>query len=199
MKELIFATHNLNKTREIKDLIGIKYKLLCLDDLGYNEEIIENQLSIEGNAAEKAMIIHNLFHKNCFADDTGLEVDALNGQPGVFSARYAEHTGDLNPGENVSEANIRKLLTLMRWKKNRKARFRTIIALIYEGEKFFFDGIVNGSILEHKKGENGFGYDPVFIPDGFDKTFAELTLSQKNKISHRAIAIHKLVEFLENR
>lgn len=199
MKELIFATHNLNKIREIQDLIGTKYKIMCLDDLGYREEIIENQMSIEGNATEKAILIYNIFHKDCFADDTGLEVEALDGQPGVFSARYAEHTGELKPGENVSDANIRKLLTLMKGKENRKARFRTIMALIYEGKKFFFEGLVNGHIMEKRRGENGFGYDPVFKPVSFNETFAEMTMRQKNRISHRAIAISKLVQFLQQR
>lgn len=199
MKELIFATHNQNKIREIEDLIGKKYKILCLDDLGYKVEIPENQASIEGNAADKARLIYNLFHKDCFADDTGLEVEILDGQPGVFSARYAEHTGELKPGENVSAANIRKLLALMKGKENRKARFRSIIVLIYEGKEFLFEGIVNGRIIEKKRGDNGFGYDPVFVPSGFEQTFAEMTLQQKNKISHRAIAINKLVEFLVDR
>lgn len=196
MKELIFATHNLNKIREVQYLIGTEYKILCLDDLGYKEEILENQMSIEGNAAEKATFIYNLFKKDCFADDTGLEVEALNGQPGVFSARYAEHTGEFNPGENISDANIRKLLALLKGKDNRKARFRTIIALVYNGKKFLFEGIVNGCIMDKKSGENGFGYDPVFKPVGFDQTFSEMTLQQKNSISHRAMAISKLVEFL---
>jgi XTP/dITP diphosphohydrolase len=199
MRELIFATHNLNKIREIRDLIGTKCKILCLDDIGYKEEIPENQMSIEGNATEKARLINNLFHKDCFADDTGLEVEILDGQPGVFSARYAEHTDDLMPGENISETNIRKLLTLMKGKENRKARFRTIVALFYKGQKFLFEGIVNGRIIEKKRGTDGFGYDPVFKPEGFDLTFAEMTMQQKNKISHRAIAINRLVEFLIDR
>lgn len=177
-------------------MIGNRCKILCLSDMDYKEEIPEIQMTIEGNAAEKARIIYNLFHRDCFADDTGLEVEILNGQPGVFSARYAEHTGDINPGENVSEANIRKLLSLMKDKKNRNARFRSIIALIYEGKEFLFEGIVNGRIMEEKRGNNGFGYDPVFVPCGFEQTFAEMTLKQKNKISHRAMAINKLLKFI---
>ena len=199
MKELIFATHNPNKINEINDLIGNRYRILCLDDIDYREEIPENQMTIEGNATAKAELIYNMFHKDCFADDTGLEVEILDGQPGVFSARYAEHTGDLKPGENVSEANIRKLLALMKDKENRKARFRSVIALIFEGRHFLFEGKVNGKIIEKKRGYNGFGYDPIFVPLGFDQTFAEMTLQQKNKISHRAIAINKLVEFLADR
>jgi len=199
MKELIFATHNPNKINEIHDLIGNRYRILCLDDIDYREEIPENQMTIEGNATAKAELIYNMFHKDCFADDTGLEVEILDGQPGVFSARYAEHTGDLKPGENVSEANIRKLLALMKDKENRKARFRSVIALIFEGRHFLFEGKVNGQIIKKKRGYNGFGYDPIFVPLGFDQTFAEMTLQQKNKISHRAIAINKLVEFLADR
>jgi XTP/dITP diphosphohydrolase len=198
MKELVFATNNLNKVREIQDLIGNKFRILGLNDIGYHKEIIENQMNIEGNAEEKANLIFNLFHINCFADDTGLEVEALDGQPGVFSARFAECTGELNQGEDISEANIRKLLKLMKDKENRKARFRTVISLILDGKKFFFEGIVNGHIMEKKEGGNGFGYDPVFKPAGFNQTFAELTLQQKNKISHRAIAINKMMEFLLN-
>lgn len=197
MKELIFATHNLNKIREIQDLIGKRYKILSLDEIDYKEEIPENQTSIEGNAADKARLIYNLFHQNCFADDTGLEVEILGGQPGVFSARYAEFTGDLRPGENISEANIRKLLALMKGETNRKARFRSVIATIYDGREYLFEGIVNGRIIEEKRGNNGFGYDPVFVPEGYDQTFAEMDLQQKNKISHRAIAINKLMEFLK--
>jgi XTP/dITP diphosphohydrolase len=198
MKELIFATHNLHKIREIQDLIGSRFKILSLDDMGYKEEIKENQMNIEGNAEEKARLIFNLFHIDCFADDTGLEVEALDGQPGVFSARFADITGERNPGEDISKANIRKLLRLMGGKANRKARFRTVIALILEGERYLFEGIVNGHIIEEVKGRNGFGYDPVFQPEGFNQTFAEMTLQEKNKISHRAEAIHKLVEFLCN-
>jgi XTP/dITP diphosphohydrolase len=196
MKELIFATHNLNKIREIQHLIEEKFRILSLDDIGYIEEIPENKTNIEGNALEKAMTIYELFHADCFADDTGLEVEALNGQPGVISARFADYTGERNPGEDISNANIRKLLRLMKGTKSSQARFRTVIALIQGGQKFLFEGIVNGNILETKRGTNGFGYDPVFQPSGYNKTFAEMTLEQKNKISHRAIAVKKLTEFL---
>lgn len=196
MKELIFATHNLNKIREIQHLIGEKFRILSLDDIGYTGEIPENKENIEGNALEKAMKIYELFRADCFADDTGLEVETLNGQPGVISARFADYTGERNPGENISDANIRKLLRLMNGQANRQARFRTIIALILDGKRFLFEGIVNGYILEIKRGINGFGYDPVFQPDGHNQTFAEMTLEQKNSISHRAIAVNKLAEFL---
>jgi len=198
MQELVFASHNLNKIREIQDLMGNKFRILGLNDIGYHEEIDENQMNIEGNAEEKAKLVFNLLHVDCFADDTGLEVEALDGQPGVFSARFAESTGERDQGEDISEANIRKLLKLMKDKENRKARFRTVIVLILDGNKFFFEGIANGHIIEKKKGRNGFGYDPVFKPIGFNKTFAEMSLKQKNEISHRAVAINKLVEFLLN-
>jgi XTP/dITP diphosphohydrolase len=196
MKELIFATHNLNKIKEIKHLIGDKIRILSLDDIGYTAEIPEDKTSIEGNAIEKAIRIYELFHADCFADDTGLEVEALNGQPGVISARFAEYTGERNQGENISDANIRKLLRLMKGMTNRQARFRTFISLILDGEKFLFEGIVDGNIIEMKRGTNGFGYDPVFQPTGHNQTFAEMTLEQKNRISHRAMAINKLAEFL---
>ncbi len=196
MKELIFATHNLNKVREIQHLIGKKFRILSLDDIGYTADIPEDKTNIEGNAMEKASRIYELSHADCFADDTGLEVKALNGQPGVISARFAEYTGERNPEENISDANIRKLLRLMKGMANRQARFRTIIALIRGGQRFLFEGIVNGKIIEMKRGTSGFGYDPVFQPAGHKQTFAEMTLEQKNSISHRAIAINKLAEFL---
>jgi XTP/dITP diphosphohydrolase len=196
MKRLIFATHNLNKIREIQHLIGERFTILSLDDIGYTAEIPENKENIEGNAMEKATKIYELFYADCFADDTGLEVEILNGQPGVISARFADYTGERNPGEDISDANIRKLLRLMKGQTNRQARFRTVIALILHGKRFLFEGIVSGHILEMKRGENGFGYDPVFQPEGHNQTFAEMTLDQKNGISHRAIAIKRLSEFL---
>jgi len=199
MIELIFATHNLNKIREIQDLTANKFRIIGLNDIGYHEEIPENKTDIEGNAEQKVIAIYNLFHTDCFADDTGLEVESLNGQPGVLSARFSECTGDRRPGEDISEANIKKLLKLMRDKEDRNARFRTVIALILDGSKYFFEGTVSGQILEEKRGTNGFGYDPIFIPEGFNRTFAEMSLQQKNKISHRAMAINKLVGFLLER
>jgi XTP/dITP diphosphohydrolase len=196
MKELVFATHNKNKIKEIQHLIGQKFRIFSLDDIGYSEEIPEDQTTIEGNAEAKAKRIFELFHRNCFADDTGLEVEMLNRQPGVISARFADYTGERNEGEDVSSANIRKLLRLMQGDINRKARFRTVIALVLDGQIYFFEGMVNGQILEVSKGTGGFGYDPVFQPEGHNKTFAEMTLEQKNSISHRAIAINKLAAFL---
>jgi XTP/dITP diphosphohydrolase len=196
MKELVFATHNKNKIKEIQHLIGQKFRIFSLDDIGYSEEIPEDQTTIEGNAEAKAKRIFELFHRNCFADDTGLEVEMLNRQPGVISARFADYTGERNEGEDVSSANIRKLSRLMKGDINRKARFRTVIALVLDGQIYFFEGMVNGQILEVSKGTGGFGYDPVFQPEGHNKTFAEMTLEQKNSISHRAIAINKLAAFL---
>jgi len=196
MKELVFATHNLNKIREIKHLIGQKFRILSLDEIDYIEKIPENHTTIEGNAEAKAKKIFELYRKDCFADDTGLEVEILSGQPGVISARFADYTNERIPGEDISNANIRKLLRLMQGEANRKARFRTVIALIMESQVHLFEGVVNGHIMEVKKGINGFGYDPVFQPEGYNQTFAEMTLEQKNRISHRAIAITKLAEYL---
>jgi len=197
MKKLVFATHNIDKIKEIQYLVPEKYKLLSLNDIGYEREIPEDQQTIEKNALQKARLIYNLFKVACFADDTALEVEALNGKPGVYSARFATLTEDISEGEKISDANIRKLLNLMNGMKNRKARFRTIIALIINKREYLFEGIVEGNILSERKGSYGFGYDPVFQPSGYDLTFAEMVLDEKNKISHRAIAIKKLVKFLK--
>lgn len=197
MKELVLATNNIHKVREIQELVKDKYKLLSLKDIGFNSDIPEDKQTIEENALEKVRYIHIRLNRNCMADDTALEVEALNRQPGVFSARFAEITGEVNPGENISDANIRKLLNLMKGVKNRNARFRTIIALIIEKKEYLFEGIVEGEILNEKRGSSGFGYDPVFRPSGYKQTFAEMSLDQKNRISHRAIAVQKLVEFLK--
>ncbi len=196
MKELIFATHNIDKIREIQNLLRGRYELLSLDDLGYKKDIPEDQPTIEKNALQKARFIYNLFEVDCFADDTGLEVEALNGKPGVYSARFAELTGEISKGENVSNANIRKLLNLMNEMKNRKARFITIIALVINKKEYLFEGIVEGNIMFERRGTYGFGYDPVFQPSGYDLTFAEMPIDEKNKISHRAMAVKKLVKFL---
>jgi len=189
--ELIFATNNLHKLSEVQQIIGYRFKLLSLSQIGFNGNIPENQKTLEGNALEKARYLYSKFHKNCFADDTGLEVYELNGEPGVFSARYA------GP-ENNAEANIEKLLLNLDQKNNRKAQFRTIIALIIDNNEFFFEGIVKGEIIKDKRGSSGFGYDPVFVPDGYSKTFAEMMSFEKNKISHRALAINKLATFLKS-
>ncbi len=190
MIELIFATNNLHKINEVQHIIGNKFKIISLADCNFVSEIPENQNTLQGNALEKATFIYNNLHCNCFADDTGLEVEALNGEPGVFSARYA--------GNNCnSEANIEKLLKKLEGEKNRNAQFRTVIALIINNKQYFFEGIIKGQIIEQKKGITGFGYDSIFLPVGLDKTFAQIHVCEKNNISHRAIAVQKLANFLK--
>lgn len=187
--EIIFASNNLNKIREIKNVLGNSFILLSLRDINMNEDIPENEMTLEGNALRKAHHIYRATGMNVFADDTGLEVEALNGQPGVHSARFA--------GENKnSDANIAKLLSLLENESNRNARFRTVIALILDGREYFFEGIVTGTIIKQRRGREGFGYDPVFIPEGKSLTFAEMDLAEKNRISHRATAFEKLRQFL---
>ena len=181
MKKLVFATNNKHKLDEIRAIIGDKVEILSLKDINCEADIPETAETLEGNAHLKAAYISEHYGLDCFADDTGLEVEALNGAPGVYSARFAGE-------EHDSQANMRKLLHEMEEKDNRKARFRTIISLIEEGREHQFEGIVNGSITREKKGDSGFGYDPVFQPDGYDQTFAELGEETKNKISHRAQA-----------
>lgn len=192
MNELIFATNNLHKLTEVQSLIGDTFTLKSLEQIGCTEDIPETEPTLEGNALLKAQYIFNTYGKNCFADDTGLEIDSLDGRPGVFSARYG------TDGHNF-EANIDKVLNELSGIKNRKARFRTVIALILDGSVHYFEGIVNGVIITERKGIKGFGYDPVFLPDGYHATFAEMPLSEKNKISHRARAVNKLVEFLKQK
>ena len=191
MIQLVFATHNLHKLEEISNLTGSSIILQSLDDIGCNEDIPETAETLEGNASQKSRYIFNKFGKNCFADDTGLEVEALNGKPGVYSARYA------GP-EHDPEKNIVKLLAELKSYSNRKAQFRTVISLILNGKEFFFEGIVKGEILHEKQGDKGFGYDPVFMPDGFYKSYAEMDLVEKNSISHRAKAMDALICFLKN-
>jgi XTP/dITP diphosphohydrolase len=191
MNQLIFATNNQHKLTEVQSLIGDRFKLMSLKDIGCNEDIPETAPTLEGNALLKARFIFSTFSKNCFADDTGLEIEALDGRPGVFSARYATDGHDF-------EANIDKVLAELSGIRNRNARFRTVIALILDGSVHYFEGIVNGKIITERKGAEGFGYDPVFIPDGYQDTFAEMPLSEKNKISHRARAVGKLVDFLKS-
>jgi XTP/dITP diphosphohydrolase len=181
-RKLVFATHNKHKIYEIRQLLGSKIDLLSLDDMGCESPLPEHADTLEGNAAQKAYYVYNHYQVDCFADDTGLEIDALNGEPGVFSARYAGESGD-------DELNMNLVLSRMAGIENRKARFRTVIALVEKGELKTFEGIVNGSITLEKSGEKGFGYDPIFRPEGFNKTFAEMTLSEKNAISHRGRAI----------
>lgn len=188
---LIFASNNEHKVREINSILGDKIKLVSLKDLGLIDEIPEEEPDLEGNAIAKARYVHKITGENVFADDTGLEVDYLNGQPGVHSARFAGESKD-------PSANITKLLGLMGDTKNRKARFRTVIALILENREYLFEGTVNGSIIKERTGTEGFGYDPVFIPDGKELTFAQMDLKEKNTISHRSRAFEKLKEFLNS-
>ncbi len=196
-KTIVFATNNAHKLKEISEMLGCDFHLLNLKDIGFTGDIPEEQPTLEGNALDKAMFIVERFQTACFADDTGLEVSALNGEPGVFSARYAGTIAQYGSEEKRTQANIQKLLYNLKDKSDRSARFRTVIAYINEGKEFFFEGIVNGKIIEEKKGTDGFGYDPVFIPDGYSQTFAEMPLSEKNKISHRARAFAKFIAFLK--
>ena len=189
-KELIFATNNLHKITEIQALISENFILKSLQQIGCTEDIPETAPTLEGNALLKAQYVFTTYGEDCFADDTGLEIEHLDGRPGVFSARYATDGHDF-------EANIDKVLEELAGVKNRKARFRTVIALILNGSVHYFEGIVNGEIIAERKGIKGFGYDPVFLPAGYSQTFAEMPLMEKNKISHRARAVSKLVDFLK--
>ena len=187
---IIFATHNNNKLLEVKKMISKKIEIKSLQDLGYNFEIPENEKTIEENAIFKAKFIYSKFKLNVFADDTGLEVEALGGKPGVHSARYAGNDKD-------NKKNIKKLLDSIRGIENRKANFKTVISLIFKDKLYVFEGKIYGEISDEEKGLFGFGYDPVFIPDGFKKTFGELNPEIKNTISHRAIAFNKLISFIK--
>lgn len=188
--KLVFATNNRHKLQEVSAMLGEKFELLSLSDIGCTVDIPETSDTLSGNALQKARYVKEHFGIDCFADDTGLEVKALDGAPGVHSARYA--------GDHDSEANITKLLGELKDKKDRTARFRTVIALLNGEKEYLFEGIVNGRIAEKREGYEGFGYDPVFVPDGFDCSFAQLGNDIKNTISHRARAIGKLVEFLNS-
>ena len=188
---LIFATSNSNKLKEIKNLLPKEICINDLNSLNFFEEIPENENSIEKNAEFKANFIHSKYNINVFADDTGLEVEVLKGEPGLYSARYAGEECDSNK-------NMEKLLKKLINKENRKARFKTVIALVLNNKLHHFEGIVNGTIAHSKKGDKGFGYDPIFIPEGYKKSFAELSLNEKNEISHRSIAVKKLINFIKN-
>jgi XTP/dITP diphosphohydrolase len=190
MYTLIFATNNQNKVIEVRSILNGQFKIKTLSEAGINIDIPEPFDTIEENAIEKARVIFNLTKENCFAEDTGLETEALNGEPGVKSARYASE-------ERSFEKNIDKLLHKLENKVNRKAQFKTVICLILDGKEILFDGICNGTIIAERKGNSGFGYDPVFIPDGADKTFAEMTMEEKNIFSHRNKAIKKLTQYLK--
>lgn len=187
--QLIFATHNKNKAFEVKNLLNNQYDILTLSEINCSKEIPETGFTLEENALIKARYIYSTFSKNCFADDSGLEIESLNNEPGVYSARYAGE-------EKNDDANIKKALDKLVNSTNRNAQFRTVIALIINGKEHLFEGIIKGKITLEKKGSSGFGYDPIFIPDGFTKTFAEMNIEEKNTISHRAIAIKKLTAFL---
>jgi XTP/dITP diphosphohydrolase len=190
--QLIFATNNQHKLKEIVAAIDPRYKVLGLKDVDIVEEIPETHDTLTDNAIEKATYIYEKYGYDCFADDTGLEIDALDGRPGVYSARYA--------GEHCSfQDNVSKVLSEMKGETNRKACFRTVIALIEKGKIFTFEGKVEGTIINEGKGSDGFGYDPIFLPDGFDQTFAEMSLDLKNTISHRARALNKFIKFLNER
>lgn len=188
--QLVFASNNLNKIKEIQQLLPGNISLLSLKDIGCFEEIPETAETIEGNALLKARYIKDKYGYNCFADDTGLEIDALQGAPGVYSARYAGN-------HKNTEDNIIKVLQELSNKNNRKAQFKTVIALIIKNQEYCFEGVINGKITTVKKGNNGFGYDPIFIPDNQDHTFAELSMEEKSKISHRGIAVQKLMDQLK--
>jgi XTP/dITP diphosphohydrolase len=189
MMELIFATNNRHKLEEVQALLGAGFVLKTPKDCGITEEIPEEQPTLEGNALQKARYIHERTGKNCFADDTGLEVASLGGEPGVRSARYAGEDKDM-------EACMDLLLTNLADKPDRRGRFRTVIALILDGKEHLFEGIVTGTLRQSRSGVHGFGYDPLFQPDGYDITFAEMDLAEKNRISHRGKAVEKLVAFL---
>ena len=189
-KKLVVATNNTHKLEEISAILGDEMELLSLKDINCHADIPETANTLEGNARQKAMYIYENYGMDCFADDTGLEVDALNGAPGVFSARYAGEGHD-------SEANMQKLLKELEGKENRNAQFRTAICLIMEGKEYLFEGIVKGEIITEKRGGAGFGYDPIFVPEGYEQTFAELGNDIKNTISHRARAVENLCTFLK--
>lgn len=190
--KLCLATNNRHKIEELQAILGNKFELVTLEEIGCFDEIPETQPTMEGNSLQKAQYVYDNFGVNCFADDSGLEVDALGGEPGVYSARYA--------GEERSHAkNIEKLLTNLKGVEDRSAQFRAVVTLIIDGEINQFEGIIRGKIIDELRGNGGFGYDPVFVPEGFDRTFAEMTMDEKNPISHRGRSVAKLVEFLANK
>jgi len=188
--KLVFASNNKNKIKEIQLLVPTFIQILSLEDIGCTEEIPETTDTIEGNSILKANYVTEKYGYDCFADDSGLEVDALNGEPGVFSARYA---GEPKNDDN----NMNKLLSNLKDKTNRKANFKTVICLNYKGKQHLFTGIINGKIIDEKIGDNGFGYDPIFVANDYTKTFAELSIEEKSNISHRGIAVKQLIEFLK--
>lgn len=190
MQQLVFATNNTHKLEEVEAKTAGKIKLLSLEDIGCHDDIEETGTTFNENASLKSRFIYNKYHLNCFGDDSGLEIDALNGEPGVYSARYAGSHGNHN-------ANITKVLDKLKGIENRSARFRTVISLIWEGKEHFFEGTVEGAIRFERSGTAGFGYDPIFEPAGYNITFAQMTMAEKNNISHRARAMAGLLEFLK--
>lgn len=192
MEQLIFATHNAHKANEVKNIVGELFDVKNLSEINFFDEIPETGKTFTENALQKAQYIYNKFNCNCFADDSGLAVDALNGAPGVLSARYAGEPSN-------SQRNTEKLLKALENENNRKAQFITVIAVILDKQTYFFEGIIHGTITDSPRGEGGFGYDPIFIPDGYNKTFAELPSDVKNQISHRAIAMEKFKQFINNK
>ena len=193
IKKLVFATNNAHKLDEIRAILGDKIEVLSLKDINCDADIPETADTLEGNAALKAEYIYKNYGLDCFADDTGLEVEALNGAPGVYSARYAGGEG------HDAQANMLKLLHELEGKENRKAQFRTAISLILDGKEYLFEGVIKGEIIKEKRGDSGFGYDPIFKPEGYEETFAEMGNAEKNKISHRARAVEKLCEYLNGK
>lgn len=191
MQQLVFATNNAHKLEEVQAKAGTQIKVLSLDDIGCHDDIEETGLTFNENASIKSQFIYQKYNLNCFGDDSGLEIEALNNDPGIYSARYAGKHGD-------HEANMDKVLANLKDTTNRKARFRTVISLMWNGDEHFFDGIVNGTIRRERCGTKGFGYDPIFQPDGYDITFAEMSMDEKNRISHRGRAVDLLIGFLNN-
>jgi XTP/dITP diphosphohydrolase len=188
--DLVFASNNQHKVEEVQVLIGTKIKLKSLNEIGCHDEIPETGDTLVENAGQKSRFVYERYHLNCFADDSGLEIDALNGEPGVHSAHYS--------GSRDFQENISLVLARLKEKTNRKARFKTVISLILEGQEHLFEGIIEGEISLQQSGKKGFGYDPIFIPEGYDISFAEMSAEEKNKISHRARAIEKLILFLNS-
>jgi len=191
MNKLVFATNNAHKLAEVRAILEPEFTIISLDDLNCKDDIPETADTLEGNALLKATYIHEKFGLDCFADDTGLEIEELGGEPGVYSARYAGE-------DNNSDNNMRKVLSLLENKTNRKASFRTVIALILGEKTLYFSGEIKGDITLHPQGESGFGYDPIFVPEGYQLSFAQLSAGEKNKISHRALAVNKLIDFLKH-
>jgi XTP/dITP diphosphohydrolase len=188
--KLVFATNNLHKLKEVQEMLPSSIEVLSLKDIHCFDEVDETETTLEGNARLKADYITHKFDHNCFADDTGLEVASLDGRPGVYSARFAGEPAN-------AENNMQKLMSELAHETNREAQFKTAICLNLEGKQYFFEGICKGEILKEKQGEKGFGYDPIFKPNGFKNSFAEMTSDEKNKISHRGLAIYKLIDFLK--